>query len=59
MPGCAEVVAPGAGAADIDEVETGGEVAGLVRRLARDLDEVNKAANVGEHFCNKQQSVPV
>ena len=53
MPGGAEIVGrgPGARAADIDEVKAVGEVAGLVRRLARDLDKINKAADVGEHFC--------
>jgi hypothetical protein len=58
MPGGAEVIVglPGAGAADIDEVEAVGEVAGLVRRLARDLHEVNKAADVGEHYCETRRS---
>ncbi len=51
MPGGAEVVSPGARAADIDEVETGGEVARLVGGLARDLNKVNEAADIGEHFC--------
>ncbi len=55
MPGGAEVVSPAARAADVLEVHAISELARLVGRLSGDFSELDKVADVGEHFCKKER----
>ena len=53
MPASAEIVRSAVGVG-IRVVEARSEVANILRRLASDRSEVNKAADVSEHFCATQ-----
>jgi hypothetical protein len=54
VPAGAEVVAVGARRVGIAVVEARGKVADVLGRLASDGSELRKAANIGEHYCEKQ-----
>jgi hypothetical protein len=56
VPAGAEVVAVGARRVGIAVVEARGKVADVLGRLASDGSELREAANIGEHYCEEENS---